>query len=79
VSRVRTRGSTKPEAPQSLRETRRGSQHRPHDATLTVLEGWRAFQGAEFTAVGIDYDEGWVFTDGDGDPCHPHNLPGGEG
>jgi hypothetical protein len=37
-----------------------------------VLEGWRAIQAAEFAAVGITNDEGWVFTDGDGDPIHPH-------
>ena len=44
------------------------------DTTLTVLEGWRAFQAAEFAAVGIDNEEGWVFTDGDGNPIHPHAL-----
>ena len=44
------------------------------DTTLTVLQGWRGFQTAEFAAVGIDNEEGWVFTDGDGDPIHPHAL-----
>jgi integrase len=44
------------------------------DTTIAVLEGWRAFQAAEFAAVGITNDEGWVFTDGDGDPIHPHAL-----
>ena len=44
------------------------------DTTLTVLGGWRAFQAAEFGAVGIDNDEEWMFTDGDGDPIHPHAL-----
>ena len=44
------------------------------DTTLTVLAGWRGFQAAEFAAVGIDNDEQWVFTDGDGDPIHPHAL-----
>lgn len=34
------------------------------DTTLTVLQGWRAFQAAEFAAVGITNEEGWVFTDG---------------
>src|SRR3546814_12018067 len=33
-----------------------------------------AFQAAEFAAVGITNDEGWVFTDGDGNPIHPHAL-----
>jgi integrase len=44
------------------------------DTTLTVLEGWRAFQAAEFAAVGIDNEEGWMFTNGDGNPIHPHAL-----
>ncbi|MCB1256758.1 MAG: site-specific integrase [Microthrixaceae bacterium] len=42
--------------------------------TLAVLAGWRASQVAEFTAVGIDNEEQWVFTDGDGDPIHPHAV-----
>ncbi len=42
--------------------------------TLTVLSGWRAFQTAEFAAVGIHNEERWVFTDGDGNPVHPHAL-----
>lgn len=42
--------------------------------TLVVLEGWRAFQAAEFAAVGIDSQEQWVFTDGNGDPVHPHAV-----
>jgi integrase len=41
--------------------------------TLAVLAGWKAHQAAEFAAVGID-DAGWVFTDGDGQPIHPHAL-----
>lgn len=44
------------------------------DTTLAVLSGWRAFQAAEFAAVGIDNAEEWVFTDGDGNPIHPHAL-----
>jgi integrase len=43
-------------------------------ATLAVLEGWRAFQTAEFAAVGIDNAEQWMFTDGDGEPVHPHAV-----
>jgi integrase len=42
--------------------------------TLDVLDGWRAFQAAEFAAVGIDNSEHWVFTDGDGAPIHPHAI-----
>jgi len=41
--------------------------------TLTVLAGWKALQAAEFAAVGISGDS-WVFTDGDGQPIHPHAL-----
>jgi len=42
--------------------------------TVAVLEGWRAFQAAEFAAVGIDNSEQWVFTAGDGNPIHPHAV-----
>jgi integrase len=42
--------------------------------TLDVLAGWRAFQHAEFAAVGLEPDDGWVFTDGEGQPIHPHAL-----
>ena len=44
------------------------------DTTLTVLSGWRAFQVAEFAAVGILNDEKWVFTDGHGKTIHPHAV-----
>ena len=44
------------------------------DTTLAVLAGWKAFQTAEFAAVGIDSAEQWAFTDGDGEPVHPHAL-----
>ena len=44
------------------------------DTTITVLEGWRAFQTAEFAAVGVDNEEEWVFTDGDGKAVHPHAV-----
>jgi integrase len=44
------------------------------DTTLAVLAGWRAFQTAEFAAVGIDCPEKWAFTDGDGEPVHPHAV-----
>jgi integrase len=42
--------------------------------TLDVLAGWRAFQHAEFTAVGLGPHDRWVLTDGDGQPIHPHAL-----
>lgn len=41
--------------------------------TMSVLAGWKALQTAELAAVGID-DDGWVFTDGDGQSIHPHAL-----
>jgi integrase len=44
------------------------------DTTLAVLGGWRAYQAAEFAAVGITNAERWVFTDGDGQPVHPHAV-----
>jgi integrase len=44
------------------------------DTTLDVLAGWRAHQTASFAAVGITNEEGWVFTDGDGQPMHPHSV-----
>ena len=33
-----------------------------------------AYQAAEFAAVGITNVERWVFTDGDGQPVHPHAV-----
>jgi hypothetical protein len=42
--------------------------------TLTILAGWRAFQAAEFSAVGVTNHDRWVFTDGDGQPVHPHAV-----
>ena len=42
--------------------------------TLVVLAGWRAFEHATFAAVGLDHVDGWAFTDGDGEPIHPHAL-----
>jgi integrase len=44
------------------------------DTTLTILASWRAFQAAEFAAVGITNRDGWVFTDGDGEAVHPHAV-----
>jgi integrase len=44
------------------------------DTTIAVLAGWRAFQTAEFAAVGITNDAQWIFTDGDGDHIHPYAL-----
>jgi integrase len=42
--------------------------------TLAVLAGWQAFQHATFSAVGLQPDDAWVFTDADGQPVHPHAL-----
>ena len=44
------------------------------NTTLAVLDGWRALQTAEFAAVGIDNDEQWVFTTGNGNTVHPHAI-----
>ena len=39
-----------------------------------MLAGWQEFQRASFAAVGLEHDGGWVFTDSDGEPVHPHAL-----
>ena len=44
------------------------------DTTIAVLAGWQAYQAAEFAAVGIEHEEQWVFTDGEGEPVHPHAI-----
>lgn len=52
------------------------NSRRPIDldaTTIAVLRAWRAWQAAEYAAVGI-VDEGWVFTDADGQPVHPHAI-----
>ena len=41
--------------------------------TLSILEASQALQRAEATATGVELD-GWVFTDGDGQPIHPHAI-----
>ena len=41
--------------------------------TVAVLDGWRGWQQAERAAVGIE-DNGWVSTDADGGPVHPHAI-----
>jgi integrase len=41
--------------------------------TLSILEAWRSLQRAEAAATGVELD-GWVFTDGDGHPVHPHAI-----
>lgn len=41
--------------------------------TLSVLDAWRGLQRAEADATGVELD-GWVFTDGDGQPVHPHAV-----
>lgn len=42
--------------------------------TVGVLAAWRAMQHAEFSAVGIENPEQWVFTNGDGTVVHPHSV-----
>jgi integrase len=52
------------------------NSRRPIDldsTTLSVLEAWRGSQRAEAVATGVELD-GWVFTDGDGQPIHPHAV-----
>jgi len=42
-------------------------------ATVGVLVAWREWQRAEQRAVGIE-SAGWIFTDGRGQPIHPHAI-----
>jgi integrase len=41
--------------------------------TLSVLTAWRHWQHAEQAAAGIQ-TAGWMFTDGKGEPVHPHAV-----
>lgn len=41
--------------------------------TVSVLSAWRTWQGTEQEAAGVD-TAGWMFTDGDGEPIHPHAV-----
>jgi integrase len=62
------------EVHQSRGKTR--NARRPIDldpSTLSILEAWRALPRAEATATGVEL-HGWVFTDGDGQPVHPHAI-----
>jgi integrase len=41
--------------------------------TVGVVNAWREWQRAEHAAVGIE-TAGWMFTDGNGEPIHPHAI-----
>ena len=41
--------------------------------TVGVLTAWRTWQRTEQQAAGVDA-AGWMFTDGDGAPIHPHAV-----
>jgi integrase len=41
--------------------------------TVRVLTAWRGWQQAEREAAGVE-SEGWVFTNTDGKPIHPHSI-----
>jgi integrase len=41
--------------------------------TIKVLTAWRDWQRAEQAAAGIE-SAGWVFTNADGQPFHPHSI-----
>lgn len=41
--------------------------------TTTVVCAWKVWQDAEQRAIGIN-SAGWMFTDGDGEPIHPHAI-----
>lgn len=41
--------------------------------TVDVMSAWRAWQAAEQRAAGVE-GRGWMFTDPDGNPIHPHSI-----
>jgi integrase len=41
--------------------------------TVKVLVAWRSWQAAEQAAAGIE-SRGWMFTDTNGEPVHPHSI-----
>jgi integrase len=41
--------------------------------TIYVLKAWREWQKAEQDAAGVE-SEGWMFTNSDGKPVHPHSI-----
>jgi integrase len=43
------------------------------ETTVKVLTAWRGWQHAEQEAAGVESD-GWVFTNTDGNPVHPHSI-----
>jgi integrase len=61
----------KRETSQPARNARRRIDLDP--TTVQVLTAWRAWQHAEQTAAGIP-SAGWIFTDGHGEPIHPHAI-----
>lgn len=61
-----------------MHETRGKTRNAPRPidldpTTVGMLRAWRSWQHAEQPAVGIDGD-GWLFTDADGQPVHPHAI-----
>jgi integrase len=51
--------------------SRRGIDLDP--STMRILTAWHDWQQAEQQAAGID-TAGWIFTDGSGEPLHPHAI-----
>jgi integrase len=41
--------------------------------TVDVMSAWRSWQAAEQWAAGVE-SHGWMFTDPDGNPIHPHSI-----
>ena len=61
-----------------LRETRGKTRNARRSIDLDptsvqLLASWKQWQHAEHAAVGID-TAGWIFTDGAGEPIHPHAI-----
>jgi len=40
---------------------------------IKVFKAWREWQKAEQNAAGVE-SEGWMFTETDGEPVHPHSI-----
>jgi integrase len=59
------------ETPGKTRNARRRIDLDP--TTLQILVAWRHWQHSEQVAVRID-TAGWIFTDGAGQPIHPHAI-----
>lgn len=60
--------------PRDARQTANARRRIDLDAsTVDVLAAWHSWQAAEQRAAGIE-SRGWMFTDTNGEPIHPHSI-----